>query len=190
MMIFLKGQFFLHKVHFEVYLDSVERDSGSVFGVDVKGEWWRRLVGSNSGGWKGGWWNRWEGSRSGVTAKRGKALAVRDGWLLYHTMQHHTLPYNTIPYHTIQYHTIPCNSCQGWPVMESGRSGMPGALSIVMQSGKGSWSTFECHCQSLTAKIIRFCLMTNIVICEYFASKRKHFIIKTIPQKINHLFKS
>ena len=36
---FLKGQFFLHKVHFEVYLDSVERDNGSVFGVDVKGEW-------------------------------------------------------------------------------------------------------------------------------------------------------
>ena len=36
---FLKGQFFLHKVHFEVYLDSVERDSGSVFGVDVKGKW-------------------------------------------------------------------------------------------------------------------------------------------------------
>ena len=36
---FLKGQFFLHKGHFEVYLDSVERDSGSVFGVDVKGEW-------------------------------------------------------------------------------------------------------------------------------------------------------
>ena len=36
--------------------------------------------------------------------------------------------------------------------MESGRSGMPGALSIVMQLGKGS--TFECHCQSFTAKIL------------------------------------